>query len=330
LRAWVKCVVRVLSRENIAILMTAQRRPRAVFFEQQNDHARTDRRPDEFFGRRRAFHGLHHHLSPAIHWWTMLTTVSDPKSIGVQLDLARVARSAIAPPADLAGLSLGEAYDVQDALVARRIAFGGVCTGWKLGLTNRSKQRMLGIDHPIFGRIFGDGAIPNSRSVSFAGFIAPRAEPELAFGLRGPLDPDADTGLLLAAIAWIAPAIEIADSRLRPGRRSAVELIADNVSSSAYVIGEQMRLDEAPRLDAIGTQLIRSGSVLAAGTTADILGDPFTALRVLARHLAERGLRAAAGDIVLSGAITDGFPAYPGDRFTARLRGIGTASLLFV
>jgi 2-keto-4-pentenoate hydratase len=244
--------------------------------------------------------------------------------------MARTARRAIVPPPDFAGLSLQDAYDVQDAIVARRESSGALTTGWKLGLTNRAKQRVMGIDHPIFGRIFADGAVANSRGVNFSAFIAPRAEPELAFGLSAPLDPAADTALLLGAIGWIAPAIEVADSRLRPGRRSAVELVADNVSSGAYVIGERIRLDEAPRLDAIGTQLIRNGSVLAAGTTADILGDPFIALRLLAKHLAERGLHAAAGDIVLSGAITEGFPAFPGDRFTARLRGLGTASIHFV
>ena len=134
----------------------------------------------------------------------------------------------------------------------------------------------------------------------------------------------------MSAVAWVAPALEITDSRYVPGRRTAAELIADDTSAGAYVIGGRVPIEAAQRLHAIGTQIIRDGSVLASGTTADVLGDPFTSLRLLAEHLAERGLRSEAGDIVLSGAITDAFPAAPGDRFVARLRGLGTASVQFV
>jgi 2-oxo-3-hexenedioate decarboxylase len=250
-------------------------------------------------------------------------------AIASELDLARRTRRAIAPPAELAHMSLREAYDVQDAVVARRELAGAARSGWKLGLTSRVKQRLMGVGHPLFGRIFADGSVPSSSSVVYPAFIRPRAEPELAFGLAAPLEPDADVMALMRAVAWIAPALEITDSRYLPGRRTAVELVADNTSSAAYVIGGRVRLDAAPRLDAIGTQIIRSGSVLASGTTADVLGDPFAALRLLAEHLAERGLHTEAGDVILSGAITDAFPAAPGDRFEARLRGLGTAAVVF-
>jgi 2-keto-4-pentenoate hydratase len=260
----------------------------------------------------------------------MFSTLTDTAAIAVQLENARIGRRAIAPPRELAELSLREAYDVQDSLIRSRESSGSTLSGWKLGLTSRVKQRLFNIEYPLFGRLFADGAVINSRSVTFSGLIAPRVEPELAFGLSAPLDPGADPALLMSAIAWVAPALEITDSRYRPGVRTAIELVSDNTSAGAYVIGGRVRLDAAPRLAAIGTQLIRNGSVLAAGTTADVLGDPFNALRSLARHLAERGLHAKAGDIVLSGAITDAFPASLDDRVVARLRGLGTASVGFV
>jgi 2-keto-4-pentenoate hydratase len=224
---------------------------------------------------------------------------------------------------------LREAYEIQDALVAQRESAGGVRSGWKLGLTSAVKQRLMGIDHPLLGRIFFDGAVANGSAVSRSAFIAPRAEPELAVGLAAPLDPSADETLLRRAIAWIAPALEITDSRYLPGTRSAVELVADNTSSAAYVIGEHVPLREAPPLDLISTRLVRNEAVLASGCTADVLGNPLTALRLLARQLAQRGLQTVAGDVILSGAITDAFPAAAGDRFEARLRGLATASVTF-
>ncbi len=223
-----------------------------------------------------------------------------------------------------------EAYEIQDALAAKREAAGGVRSGWKLGLTSAVKQRLMGIDHPLFGRIFVDGAVPNGSAISRSAFIAPRAEPELAVGLAARLEPNADDTGLLSAIAWLAPALEITDSRYLPGTRSAVELVADNTSSAAYVVGAPVPLREAPPLEVITTELVRNETVLAAGSTADVLGNPLTALRLLARQLAHRGLQTVAGDVILSGAITDAFPAAAGDRFAARLRGLATASVTFV
>jgi 2-oxo-3-hexenedioate decarboxylase len=253
----------------------------------------------------------------------------DIEDIGAELDAARRRRQAIAPRPELALMSLSEAYDIQDAAAARREAAGAVRTGWKLGLTNRLRQRRLGVDHPVFAPLFADGFVASSKRVLYSTFIRPRAEPELAFGLGATLDGADDVTTLMRAIAWIAPALEITDSRYLPGDRTVVELVADNCSAAAYVIGGKVRFDAAPRLDAIGTQIIRDGSVLAGGTTADVLGSPFAALQLLVEHLEARDLHTKAGDIILSGAITDAFPASPGDRFDARLRGVGTASVVF-
>jgi 2-oxo-3-hexenedioate decarboxylase len=254
----------------------------------------------------------------------------DIETIAVALEAARRGRRAVAPPAELAVLTLSEAYDIQEAGAARRESSGVGRSGWKLGLTSRVKQRIMGIDHPLFAPLFADAAVPSSSRVLHSGFIRPRAEPELAFGLRAPLDRAGDVSKLMGAIEWIAPALEITDSRYLPGSRSAVELVADTASAAAYVIGGRVRFDSAPRLDAIGTQIIRDGSVLAGGTTADVLGNPFAALQLLVEHLTARGLRTKAGDVILSGAITDAFPASPGDRLEARLRGLGTASVTFI
>jgi 2-keto-4-pentenoate hydratase len=263
--------------------------------------------------------------------------LSDSGTVAAELERARLRCRAIAPPAELRGLSLRDAYDIQDAVVACRERTGSVRTGWKLGLTSRVKQHLMGIDHPLFGRLFRfgddfDADVTASRGrMDFASFIGPRVEPELAFGLSAPLDPHADMRSQLGAVAWFAPALEITDSRYLPGKRSAVELVADNTSAAAYVIAERVPLGAGPgRLDAIGAQLARNGDVVAFGTTADVLGDPLTALALLAQHLADRGLFTNAGDIVLSGAITDAVAVAPGDRFEARLDGFGSAAVAFV
>lgn len=252
------------------------------------------------------------------------------RRLAEQLDRARVEACAIDPPPELAGLSLAQAYDVQDALALVRAAAGARQSGWKLGITSPVKQRVMGIAHPLFGRTFAEGQRRSGDRVAHAGLVAPRTEPELAFGLAAPIEASMDAAALLAAVAWVAPALEITDSRFRPGTRTAVELVADNTSSAVYVIGPRVALRAAGSLDGFATELVRNGTVVQRGSTADVLDGPVNALVALAAHLAARGLPARAGDVVLSGAITDAVPVALGDVVEARLAGLGTVTVTFV
>ena len=247
-----------------------------------------------------------------------------------ELDRARREHRPIDPPAGLSGLALGAAYDMQDRLVALREGAGEQRTGWKLGITSTVKQRSMGIETPVYGRTFGEAAFVSNASVARDGFIAPRCEPEIAFGLLGALDPLADRAGLLEMVAWLAPALEITDSRYASGTRTAVELIADNTSGGGYVVGTWIDRAGVPDLTTMTTTLARNGETLARGSTGDVLGDPVHALALLATHLAARGLSTRAGDIVLSGAITEAFPVAAGDIVEARITGLGDVRVAFV
>ena len=251
------------------------------------------------------------------------------RNLAALLVEAQAARRPIDPPGAFATLPLTAAYAVQDALVAERESAGATRNGWKLGITSPVKQRVMGIAHPLFGRTFADGERTNGSRVDLAAFIAPRTEPELAIGLAAEIDPSMDRAALAQAVAWIAPALEITDSRYRSGTRSAVELVADNTSSSGYVIGPRLSAGAAPPYDALATELVKNGSVVLRGSTADVLDHPLNALAALAAHLAERGLRARAGDVILSGAITDAIPIAAGDTIEARIAGLGSATIAF-
>jgi 2-keto-4-pentenoate hydratase len=246
-----------------------------------------------------------------------------------QLLAAQSARRGIDPPAELAQLTLGAAYDVQDALAAAREARGVARIGWKLGITSAVKQRVMGIGHPLFGRMFADGDRASGERAALSDFIAPRTEPEIAIALAAEIDATMDRAALARAVAWIAPALEITDSRYRSGTRTAIELVADNTSSAGYVIGPRIAAAGAPAYDALPAELVRNGEVVLRGSTADVLGHPLNALAALAAHLAERGLRAGAGDIILSGAITDAIPVHAGDAIEARIAGLGSARVSF-
>ena len=84
------------------------------------------------------------------------------------------------------GLTMADAYAIQQRLVDRKIASGRTATGWKIGLTSRAMQNALNIDIPDSGVLFDDmhfesGAIVPRGSVHSA---ADRGRNRLRHGTR--------------------------------------------------------------------------------------------------------------------------------------------------
>jgi hypothetical protein len=68
--------------------------------------------------------------------------------------------------------------------------------------------------------------------------VAPRVEGEIAFRLGAPLEgPSVDRETALAAIAEIAPALEVVDSRVADWKIKLADTVADNASSGLAVLG---------------------------------------------------------------------------------------------
>src|ERR1700759_3640382 len=80
------------------------------------------------------------------------------------------------------GLSVEDAYRIQEHLIARRVALGDRIVGKKIGLTSRVVQKALGVDTPDFGQLLASMVVTDA--VSTAGLLQPRAEGEVAFLLE--------------------------------------------------------------------------------------------------------------------------------------------------
>ena len=79
--------------------------------------------------------------------------------------------------------------------------------------------------------------IEEGSAASFARFVHPRVEPEIAFVLKKPLAGHVTAAEALASVEAVAPALEIIDSRYRDFKFSLPDVIADNASSSGFVVG---------------------------------------------------------------------------------------------
>jgi 2-keto-4-pentenoate hydratase len=134
--------------------------------------------------------------------------------------------------------------------------------------------------------------------------------------LAGSLGPTA-----LAAIGAVAPAMEIIDSRYRDFRFSLTDVVADNSSSSALVVGTW--IEPTFDLGDLALELAIDGEVRQTGSSAAILGHPLESLLNAARLVADRGESLEPGDIVMAGAATAAEALAPGQYVRAHVDRLG-------
>ncbi|MFM0194476.1 MULTISPECIES: 2-keto-4-pentenoate hydratase [Paraburkholderia] len=199
-------------------------------------------------------------------------------------------------------LSLDEAYRIQAESIRRRLDRGERRVGVKMGFTSRAKMVQMGLSDVIWGRLTDAMQIEEGTAIDLSRFIHARCEPEIAFILKRPLEGNVTGPQALAAVEAIAPAIEIIDSRYKDFKFSLPEVIADNASSSGFVIGAWCD----PKIDFsnLGLTVSIDGRVVQVGSTAALLGHPLRSLVAAARLSAEAGEPLQAGWIVMAGGAT--------------------------
>jgi len=151
--------------------------------------------------------------------------------------------------------------------------------------------------------------------------VHPRAEPEIAFLLKAALPGNVTAAAALAAVDGIAPALEIIDSRYENFKFSLTDVVADNSSSSALVVGSWSN----PAIDFsnLGMIFAINGVVKQIGSTAAILGHPIRSLVAAARLAEAAGEPLQAGDIVMAGGATAAEALAPGQHVRLEAQAIG-------
>ncbi|MFF0482853.1 2-keto-4-pentenoate hydratase [Streptomyces sp. NPDC004435] len=229
------------------------------------------------------------------------------------------------PPGDL-----DAAYAVQALLTGRRLAGGRRTTGWKVGLTSPAVQRQLGVGTPDFGALLDDTAVPDGEELPWGAVLQPKAEAEVALVLEHDLLHERHTVAdVIRATAFALPAVEIVGSRVRDWDITAVDTVADNASSGAYVLGTRPVLLRDLDLRTAGMVLERRGEPVSTGAGVACLGNPLHAAVWLADTLVRLGRPLRAGDTVLTGALGPMAEVAPGDVLEARIDGLGTVRAAF-
>lgn len=253
------------------------------------------------------------------------------EDIALALDRAERERTPLPPLSETYPmLTPTEAYAIQSAWFAMKLAQGARLVGRKIGLTSQAMQQQMGVDQPDYGFLLDTMAVSPGGVLVCSEFLQARIEPEIAFWLAEDVrGPGITAEHVLAASRGVSAALELVDSRITNWRITLVDTIADNASSGRMIVSESVVPVERLDLAAVRTVLTRNGEPVGTGTGAAVLGHPAVAVAWLANKLAEFGVTLLAGQVVLSGSMCGAVPVVPGDTFRATFTELGEVSLSF-
>ena len=227
-----------------------------------------------------------------------------------------------------ASFDVDAAYAVLREIERRRVAGGWRRVGRKIGFTNRTIWPRYGVYRPMWASMWSHTVTraPTGRAtLALGGFVQPRIEPEVVFGLKSPLPLTDDPLAMLDAVEWVAAGFEVVQSLFADWKFTAADCTAACGLHGALVVGKPQPVTAtnrdalAARLSTFELTLVRDGTVVDRGVGANVLDSPVHALVHLARLLADQpaSLPVGAGEIVTTGTVTDAWPVAAGTTWTA-------------
>ena len=223
-----------------------------------------------------------------------------------------------------------DAYEIQLRNIRRRLAAGARIVGHKVGLSSLAMQQMMGVNESDYGHLLQDMVLSEDEPVRASRYLQPRVEVEVGFVLGEDLPGEGCTEAdVIAATEFVAPSIELIDSRITNWNIKIGDTIADNASSAGFVLGPERVKPGDLDLRGIEARLTRNGEQVAAGRSDAVLGNPVTAVAWLADKVASFGVTLEAGHVILPGSVHRAIDVRPGDDFVAEFTDFGSVHLSF-
>ena len=200
-------------------------------------------------------------------------------------------------------LDLRQAYELQGAVSALRVADGDRVIGYKVGCTGPGTTAQFGMAGPIRGYLYESEIRRNGAALDAANFTQLAIEGEMALRIG-------EDGEIAAAF----PVIELHHFVFRAPRKSLVELVANNGLNAGVVLPVDGWLSRS--LHSVGSARLSvqiGDRCVGSGEPWPLPGGAAASVAWLRRHLSEFGLALTPGQIVLSGTSLGLYPVVPGD-----------------
>lgn len=236
------------------------------------------------------------------------------------------------PPEWAGKFSLQQGYEVQLALLERRVRKGEKQSGWKVGLTAEAMRVQQQVHEPCFGYLLESNRHSSGQTYRFTDLIEPGFENELCLTvgktLRG---PGVTLEEVVEAVTHAAPALEIVEVR-GPFAGNLPLAMADNAQQKAYVTGPAVPLTASNRdlASANVTVEINDTASETAPGSAVMQGGGLLSVVWLANKLAEFSLSLETGMHVMSGSFTRQYRAAPGMRVKSLFAPFGAVAADFL
>lgn len=214
--------------------------------------------------------------------------------------------------AEQLSLSEEQAYAIQSEVCRLREQRGELVVGYKIGCTSTGIQQRLGIDHPVFGRLFDSERWPSGMRLPSRRFAGLAIEGELAVRLACDLPAaDMSEAELSGAIESVFAVVELHNLVFRRAEPSAEELIANNAIHAGFVYA----MNPSPTLHSDPNTLrIDIDDVLVASVSGKLTHTVIDSLRWLAKELRRLGRGLKARQTILCGSVADLIPISRGCR----------------
>lgn len=251
---------------------------------------------------------------------------------GKELYQALVDRTPVDPLTDREPeITIEDAYQIQQHMIAHRLAAGETIIGKKIGVTSKAVMEMLKVDQPDFGQMTSGMVFNEGEPIVADTMIAPRGEAEVAFVLNRNLEgPGVTAADVLRATDFVVPCFEIVDSRIKEWRIKIQDTVADNASCGVLTLGGVRKSPRQLDLALAGMVLEKNGEVVSTSTGAAVQGSPANAVAWLANTLGRLGIGLNAGEVILSGSQSPLVDVVPGDSLICTVGGLGGTSVRFV
>ena len=248
-------------------------------------------------------------------------TAASLQALAATLDNAAKDRIEIDPLTPQHAFNLDQAYQIQRASIAQRHRRGEQPIGIKLGFTSRAKMVQMGVDSLIWGLLTDAMLRDDGGTVDLADFIHPRVEPEVCFLTSRVIDRPLTMLEAVGYLAAAAPAMEIIDSRYRIFKFTLEDVVADNCSSAALVVGAFS--DNLRELVNCGVAMRFNGHAVQLGSTGAILGNPLRSVVQASQLLSKAEMSLPAGSLIMAGAATAAEALTPGLHVATEIGGLG-------
>jgi 2-keto-4-pentenoate hydratase/acetyl esterase/lipase len=248
-----------------------------------------------------------------VDWLGELGFMDKPEVRAFAREFSDALKTNVSLPHFPGAASMEDAFAAQKRLV--RSTSGTTIAGFKGGAVTDESQKILGVDGPLTGVLFGSGRLNAADKPVIPLASAPDTvvETELGYVIGENIATQIGNDTQAReCVQSIVPVIELPQnySRRMGGALTARDTVALNMGSTRYIVGTAQR--PPSDADAIKVSLKHDGKVLHETSGAYVKGGQWSNLRLLLNQITAHGQIVRGGSIIICGALGGAKPGEPG------------------